>query len=323
MSTAAPHRRSTTARVGLGITLALLAVITVLALTFRQEGHLDTAPAIMKGDNVNQLVLAEGTLAYDDQGEGPLVVMVPGLGDLRQEYRFLTPELVNAGYRVVTVDLRGHGDSSTKWPSYGSEAVGQDLLALIRHLDTGPATVIGNSFGAGPAVWAAAEEQNLISGVVLIGPFVRDHDSSFMQQAMIRALVSGPWKVHAWEWYYGTLFPTRKPADFDAYRAALRANLAEPGRFAAVKAMISRSDAAIEARLPSVDVPSLVLMGTKDPDFPDPEAEARWIADRLRGDVELVEGAGHYPQTEMPEITAPMISDFLDKVHGKGPESGA
>jgi hypothetical protein len=49
---------------------------------------------------------------------------------------------------------------------------------------------------------------------------VRDHDSSFMQRAMIRALFSGPWKVRAWEWYYGTLFPTRKPADFDAYRAA-------------------------------------------------------------------------------------------------------
>jgi hypothetical protein len=77
--------------VGLGITLALLAVITFSALTFRQEGHLDTVPAIMKGDNVKQLVLAEGTLAYDDQGAGPLVVMVPGLGDLRQEYRFLTP----------------------------------------------------------------------------------------------------------------------------------------------------------------------------------------------------------------------------------------
>jgi pimeloyl-ACP methyl ester carboxylesterase len=99
--------------------------------------------------------------------------------------------------------------------------------------------------------------------------------------------------------------------------------LAEPGRFTAVKAMLSRSDAAIEARLPSVDVPSLVLMGTKDPDFPDPEAEARWIADRLRGVVGLVEGAGHYPQTEMPEIVAPLISDFLKKVHGKGLESGA
>jgi hypothetical protein len=40
----------------------------------------------------------------------------------------------------------------------------------------------------------------------------------------MRIMFSGPWKVHAWTWYHGTLFPTRKPADYDAYRAALRAN---------------------------------------------------------------------------------------------------
>ena len=95
--------------------------------------------------------------------------------------------------------------------------------------------------------------------------------------------------------------PSRKPADFDAYRAALRANLAEPGRFEAVQAMLRRSDAEIEARLPPVQAPSLVLMGTKDPDFPDPAAEARWVAEQLRGEARMIEGAGHYPQTEVPE----------------------
>jgi pimeloyl-ACP methyl ester carboxylesterase len=127
----------------------------------------------------------------------------------------------------------------------------------------------------------------------------------------MRTMFFGPWKVRAWEWYYGTLFPTREPADFDAFRAALRANLAEPGRFDAVKAMLFRSDAAIEALLTQVSAPSLVLMGSKDPDWPDPAAEATWIAQQLRGTAEMIEGAGHYPQAEMPEITASLILDFL------------
>ena len=57
--------------------------------------------------------------------------------------------------------------------------------------------------------------------------------------------------------------------------------------------------------------PTLVIMGTKDPDFPDPAAEAKYIADQTSGRLELIEGAGHYPQTEMPEVTAPLVLDFL------------
>ena len=51
----------------------------------------------------------EGTIAYDDsQGDGQMVIMWPGMGALRSEYRYLAPALVEAGYRVVTADLRGH-----------------------------------------------------------------------------------------------------------------------------------------------------------------------------------------------------------------------
>jgi pimeloyl-ACP methyl ester carboxylesterase len=54
-------------------------------------------------------------------------------------------------------------------------------------------------------------------------------------------------------------------------------------------------------------------MGTKDPDFPDPAAEGRYIAEQTGGRLELVAGAGHYPQTEMPEVTAPLVLDFLKR----------
>jgi alpha-beta hydrolase superfamily lysophospholipase len=58
-----------------------------------------------------------GRIAYDVTGSGPLVVLSHGIGDHRQAYRFLAPKLAQAGYRVVSADLRGHGESST--PSAG------------------------------------------------------------------------------------------------------------------------------------------------------------------------------------------------------------
>ena len=58
----------------------------------------------------------EGTLAYTDYGgSGEPVLMLPGMGALRAEYRFLAPRLSAAGFRAVTVDLRGHGESSVPW----------------------------------------------------------------------------------------------------------------------------------------------------------------------------------------------------------------
>lgn len=255
-----------------------------------------------------------GTLAYDDRGEGPLVLLVPGLGDMRQEYRYLAPYLLDAGYRVATVDLRGHGGSSVGWASYSRKASGADLLALIDHLGAGPATIVGNSFAAAPAVWAAAERPDAVEGLVLIGPFVLPQPARPMMQALLKVLFHGPWKVAAWSWYFGTLFPTRRPPDFDAYRAALRANLAEPGRFEAVRAMMLSSEPDIAERMPEVKTPSLIVMGTKDPDFGDPADEARRLAQGLHGDVVLVDGAGHYPHSEMPEQAATSILRFLGAV---------
>jgi pimeloyl-ACP methyl ester carboxylesterase len=54
-------------------------------------------------------------------------------------------------------------------------------------------------------------------------------------------------------------------------------------------------------------------MGSQDPDFPDPAAEGKILAQETGGTLELVEGAGHYPQTEMPEETGKIVMDFLER----------
>ena len=266
---------------------------------------------------VRHLERPGGTIAYDDAGDGPLVVMLPGLGDLRQQYRFLAPDLAAAGCRVVTADLRGHGASSPGWSDYGSEAAGGDLVALIEALGAGPAVVVGNSFGAAPAVFAAAERPELVSGLVLIGPFVRRQEMSALTRGALRVMTVGPWKVRTWGAFYDTLYPSAKPADHREHRRALLANLAEPGRFEAVRGMIFRDDTAIEARLAAVRAPALVVMGTKDPDFRDPAAEARTVADALSGDVAMIDGAGHYPHVEMPQDTNATIARFVRAAHGE------
>ena len=113
-------------------------------------------------------------------------------------------------------------------------------------------------------------------------------------------------------------FRQRDPRDFDAYAEKLRRNLSEPGRFASVRGMmLGPSRREIEARLSRLDLPVLVLMGTKDRDFKDPAAEAQLVAERAHGAIEMIEGAGHYPHVEFPERTAKLIVEFALQADGR------
>jgi pimeloyl-ACP methyl ester carboxylesterase len=254
-----------------------------------------------------------GVIAFDDSGSGPAVICVPGMGDLRGEYRFLAPELLRAGYRVITMDVRGHGETSTNWDDFSVAGVGTDILALIRHLNCAPAIIAGSSMAAGAAIWAAAEAPELVNGLLLLGPAVHG-DVTWPFKLLFGAMFSRPWGAAAWRSYYTTLFPTRKPADFLDYASGLEKNLREPGRLEALQKMISASKKSSEERLSRVQAPSLSLMGTRDPDFKDPRAEVEWVARQLKGEYHIIDGAGHYPHSEMPEISAPLILDFLKSV---------
>jgi len=255
----------------------------------------------------------EGRIAYDVSGEGPLVICAPGMGDLRQVFRFLAPELVEAGCRVATMDLRGHGESDATFSAYDDVAAASDLLALVEHLG-GPAVLVGSSMSAGAAVLAAAERPDLVSGLVLAGPFVRNAPVGLAQRVAFRLGLLRPWGPAAWNAWYAKLYPGRPPADLDGHRARIRDLHRRPERWRAFVATTRTSHAPAEARLGDVRAPALVVMGERDPDFPDPAAEAVFVAERLNAEVLIVPNAGHYPQAEYPEIVTPAVVRFLEGV---------
>jgi pimeloyl-ACP methyl ester carboxylesterase len=261
------------------------------------------------------LAVDGGRIAYDDTGgSGPLILAIPGMGDLRSEYRLLRPSLQDAGYRVVTMDVRGFGDTSARWSDYSAHAVGRDALALLEHLNAGPAVILGNSFAAGSALWAAHDVPGRVRGVVLLGTIVRDQMPSWFAKFALYIGFAGPWRVWVWTTYWESLFPTFKPKDLAQVKAALTRNLHEPGRMAALHAMITLSKADTAALVAQSRVPALVVMGTRDPDFPDAAAEAHWLAGVLRADSLIVEGAGHYPHAEMPDRIAPKLLSFIGEL---------
>ncbi len=275
-----------------------------------------TAPPQTDDRPTKFLELPDGVLAYDDAGQGPLIVATPAMLDLRSELRFLVPRLVEAGYRVVTVDQRGMGETTGEWPSYGSTPLAHDLTALIRHLDAGPALIYGTSNGAAAGVYIAAETPELVSALVLAAPFVRDGKISWIQRRLMSVMRIPFLTLPIYMSYFPNWEPRRpRTEDFDEQLAKLKANLGEPSRRRVIRAyMFEQSHREAERRLGKVAVPSLVIMGTGDVDWPDPEAEARWIVSQLGSELMLLDGAGHHPHVEYPSEVASAVTAFAERL---------
>jgi pimeloyl-ACP methyl ester carboxylesterase len=264
-------------------------------------------------DDPRFLDVPGGRLAYDVAGpeEAALVLLVAGMGDTSAAFRFLAPKLVDAGYRVARMDQRGHGRSSVPWDGYGSPATGEDMLALIGHLGK-PATIVGHSNAAAAAIWAAAEAPDQVSGIALIGPFLQDGKLSPVLRLAEKVVTGSPliWS----RLYYPSLYKAAKPADFSDYLRAMRASLRDPGRMAALRGVATEQERC-RARISELRCPVLIVMGTRDPDFPDAEVAARdgeaLIGQHTRARLELIDGAGHYPHAELPQVTASAILPFL------------
>jgi pimeloyl-ACP methyl ester carboxylesterase len=269
----------------------------------------------------------EGRIAYEVVGQGPLVVLSPGMADIRSVYRFLAPLIADAGYRVASVDLRGHGESSTGWTSYSHPDTAEDLIEVVRKLG-GPAVIAGQSFSGGATTIAAATNPDLVRAIVEIDPFTRPPEYSvgaFLGKSQYRhgALLLGRFavagSVKTWSKYLNHAYAGHKPADWDTWLAAVQTNLREPGRAEAAKKMIGSSATLKQAvaQLPNVRCPALVVMGSDDSDFPDPEAEAAGIVNLLpAGRYEMIENAGHYPHAQYPQQVADVLLPFLaESIH--------
>lgn len=254
--------------------------------------------------------VASGHIGVQVEGDGPLLLCVPGMGESAASFRHLTPLLVDAGYRVAAMDLRGHGESSTAFQRFDDEAAASDIHSVLEHLGVSAAAVIGNSMGAAAGVIAAQERPDLVQKLVLIGPFVRDHGSR-ASRILLALMLARPWGPAGWASHYRCLFGDVRPADHDEHVGRALAQLRRPGRWRAFQRTARTSHAGAEAALQRLSTPLLVIMGDQDRDFDDAEVEAAWAAEAGHGDYRMIAGAGHYPQGEQPEVVAEHVLAFL------------
>jgi pimeloyl-ACP methyl ester carboxylesterase len=102
-------------------------------------------------------------------GDGPLLVLLPGLGRPATDLDPLAALLIGGGYRVAQPDPLGSGGSTGPMDGLTLHDLAADISAVIETLGGGPATLIGQAFANRIARMTATDRPDLVSAVVLLG----------------------------------------------------------------------------------------------------------------------------------------------------------
>jgi pimeloyl-ACP methyl ester carboxylesterase len=262
----------------------------------------------------------------------PAVVLIHGLGDEADTWRYVFPLLAAAGCRVIAPDLPGFGRSVWK----GRISMRCHCAAVLRLLTKAgiaspdnPAILVGSSLGAAISEWAACRRPDLVKGLILIdGCFPIENKIDKTALSLMLPSVGKRWYrsyrksyQRAWESlypYYGDL-NAMSSADRDFLRerviARVESENQERGYLSTLRSMsifFMLHSRFVSRKMKTYPGKIAILWGEKDRILP---VEKAALFRGLRPDARmtLISGAGHLPHQEKPEETAAQMLRFLNK----------
>src|SRR5215831_11593570 len=258
---------------------------------------------------------------YEDHGAGQPVVLIHGYPVSGRAWDRQVPALLEAGYRVITYDRRGFGQSSQPAVGYDYDTFAADLHALLEHLNLDDAVLAGHSMGTGEVTrYLAAYGSARVARGVLISPIppyllqAPDNPdgvpaSLFDGFAQAARADTPAWMKGFLDNYYSIDTLRGTLVSDQAWQASWNQALAASAT--ATVACIQTWTTDFRADLPKIDVPVLVLHGDADQVLP-LDKTAKRLPGLIR-DVQLtvVEGGPHaIPWTHAGQVNTALL-DFL------------
>ncbi len=193
----------------------------------------------------------------------PALLLLHGMGSSSADWAWQVGVFAES-HRVITVDLRAHGQSSDPGDWFTVDTLADDVAALLAHLEEPPAHVIGLSLGGATALALALQHSARVRSLTMVNGFAKYIPASRggVQRALRRTwlLLTAPMSTVA-EYIAGGLFPApEQKIFFDAAVASLSKN--HRRTYWAAMAAILRFDA--RPRLPGLRLPALIIAGEND-----------------------------------------------------------
>jgi pimeloyl-ACP methyl ester carboxylesterase len=258
---------------------------------------------------------AGAPVMYFDEGSGPPIVFIHGLGANVTHYEYVAPAFYEMGYRTAGLDLPGFGISGKPHRRYTFRYLADAVLGLLDHLGIEQVILCGHSLGGQVAANVALRAPHRVEGLVLIstaGLFAMP----LPVRVVARGLLQLPFLGDALEHGAPRLLDRVFAAESERTRRFREQSLTRPDtRFTKDLARVARSmrrDLTTKHLLgvaESLTMPTLLVWGKEDRLLPSHEV-GRWARRLPKGELEVLENCGHMPIIEKPEQVVSRILRF-------------
>ena len=298
---------------------ALLFALAVPTLALGVNAYVTDRETKQARADVGQLVEVDGQeiqVREDGPANRPPLFLIHGLAGSIRQWDRLVPWLARR-YRVIRVDLLGHGGSDKPREGYGPEAQARRIERLLHQRGIRRVLVLGHSLGGMIAVALAERRPHLVRGLVTIGTPARSGDVDLPATArmvtlpvagqLLHRVVSDGMVEDALEdsLESGAGVPRQFVDDYrDMTFSAYRESYRDANRFA--------EERSLDKRLSVTKIPLLAVMGAEDQ-----EVKARALAtwtDVPGATVTRLPRRGHTPQWQDPAQIARLIMAFERRV---------
>ncbi len=257
------------------------------------------------------LALDNCRLYYEEAGSGPPLLFLHGLGSSTRDWEWQVAAF-SGGYRIITMDARGHGRSDKPPGPYRMAQFAHDTATLLRTLEAAPAHVVGLSMGSMIALQLAVDAPELLRSLTLVNGYVSFVPTTRQAQREIRyrkrlvRLLGMRAVGHA---LARQLFPDPAHALQRRVMAARWAENDKRAYLASIDAIVGWS---VRDRLSGITCPTLVVAAEHDYT---PVSHKRAYTRRLpNAELVVLPNAHHAVPVEYPEAFNEVLRTFLEKL---------
>ena len=249
------------------------------------------------------------SLSHEAHGSsGPLVLMLHGLGSRGEDWVYQI-EALQAEYRVITPDLRGHGSSpsASGWPTL--EDLAADVAGLLQHLGERRAHIVGLSLGGGVALQLGLDFPDLVESLTIVNAAatLRVPTRRFPGAVVRLALLLTGRRRRLGEWVAAGLFPRD---DQQQLREVAVERIAANLRSDYLKAIVAILRFDLRNQVHLIEVPMLVVAGRFDRTVP-LRSKAALTRAVPGARLEIIENSGHASPLDSPVEFNRILLAFL------------
>jgi 3-oxoadipate enol-lactonase len=240
-------------------------------------------------------------LAYERRGQGKPLLLVHGYPLDHSIWNQIVP-LLETDFDMILPDLRGFGHSDSSQKRFSMTDIAADLAALMDHLEIEKAAIVGHSMGGYVALAFARAHPGRLLGLGLVSsqPYAdspekkagRKQEADLVIANGVREVAEG----------MSTKLTAVPDLQIELKKLMLRQH--PEGVSGALRAMAERADST--DILAIFDFPVVIVHGRADKIIPIERAR-EVLALVKNGKLKEIEGAGHMPMMEAPEVTAEVL----------------